>query len=144
MNTKKFVLIGLLLVLALVYVVCFTDWFRPTIIQISSTTRALGGSRAAAAAHPAFSLDDDYELTEIKVVPLDANHRPLDQPVWHLTGESDSIRIFTYGRNIDGMDPVVEGSQAGPLKPGVTYRLYLRAGSARGQHDFQIGQAASQ
>ena len=144
MNKKNFILIGFVLALAVVYVVFFTRWFRPATIQVSHTMRALGGSRAFAAGHPAFSLGDYYEITEIKVVALDANKKPLAQPVWHLEGDSDSINRFIYGQSIDGMDPVVEGSRAAPLTPGVTYRLYVRAGSASGQNDFQAGPSASQ
>ena len=142
MNKKNFILAGLVVVLAAAYVVWFTDWFRPKPIQISHTNRPIRSASGPSVAHMVFKLGDDYELTEIKVVPLDAlKNNPLAQPAWHLVGNSDSINTFTYGENIDGMDPAVEGARAEPLQPGVTYRLFVRAGSVKGQHDFQIGAA---
>ena len=91
-----------------------------------------------------FGLGDDYELTEVKVVPLAAlQTNKLAQPIWHLVGDpsSDSINTILYGQNIAGMNPAVAGSQAEPLQPGVTYRLFITAGKISGQHDFHIGAA---
>ena len=142
MNKKNFILIALVLVLAAVYVVCFTDWFRTKPMLISDTKRPMPGVRSPGGAHLTFSLGGDYELTEVKVVPLDAlKSNSHAQPLWHLVSDSgsDTVNSFAYGENIGGMDPVVEGSHAEPLKPGVVYRLFVSAGKVRGQHDFQIG-----
>ena len=146
MNKKNFMLVGLVLVLAGVYVIYFTDWFRPKTIQISYTSRPFGsGARPGQLAlRLSFGLDGDYELTEVKVVPLAAlQANPLAQPVWHLVSDSssDPISHFSYGENISGMDPAVEGTQPQPLQPGVTYRLFVAAGKVKGQHDFRIGVA---
>jgi hypothetical protein len=157
MNKKNFFLVGLVLVLAWVYVVNFTDWLRPKTIHISHTSRPLRTFRAARAGRTGragqsdaattqliFNLDDDYELTELKVVSLAAlQTNKLAQPVWHLVGDpsSDSIKNFLYGQNIPGMNPAVAGSQAEPLQPGATYRMFITAGKISGQHDIQIGAA---
>jgi len=157
MNKKNFFLVGLVLVLAVVYAVYFTDWFRPKTIHISHTSRPLRTFRAARAGRAGragqsdaattqliFNLDDDYELTELKVVSLAAlQTNKLAQPVWHLVGDpsSDSIKNFLYGQNIPGMNPAVAGSQAEPLQPGATYRMFITAGKISGQHDIQIGAA---
>jgi len=45
--------------------------------------------------------------------------------------------IFLYGQHIRGMKPEVPGARPEPLQPGVTYRLFVKSGSATGQHDFQ-------
>jgi len=158
MKIKNFILVGLVLVLAVVYAVYFTDWFRPNTIHISHTDRSartfrtgrgLRAGRGVQAAQSGpgatqliFGLGDDYELTELKVVPLAAlQTNKLAQPVWHLVGDpsSDSIKIFLYGQNIHGMNPAVAGSQAEPLQPGATYRMFITAGKISGQHDIQIG-----
>jgi hypothetical protein len=144
MNKKNFILIAVVLALAGVYVVCFTDWFKPKTIQISHTARP-GRFRnrpgAATNAPPlTFGLGGDYKLTEIKVVPLAAlQTNPLAQPVWHLVSDSNSVptSYFTYGQGIRGMKPEVPGVRPQPLQPNVTYRLLLQAGSLKGQHDFQ-------
>jgi hypothetical protein len=146
MNKKNFMLIGFTLVLAAVYVIYFTDWFRPQTIQIFDTRRpARTGARTGAAANLLiFGLGDYYSLTEIKVVPLAAlQTNKLAQPVWHLVSDSgsDDVKQFFYGQKINGMDPAVEGVRPDPLQPGVTYRLFVTAGKARGQHDFHIGAA---
>ena len=140
MNKKNITLIVIALVLAGVYAVFFTDWFQPRVIQIMSTSRA---ARTGAAANPiTFGLGDDYSLTEVKVVLLDPlQTNKLAQPVWHLVSDegSDDVNQFYYGENINGMEPAVVGAQLEPLKPGVTYRLIVTAGRAKGQHDFLLG-----
>ena len=142
MNKKNMILIAVALVLAGVYVVYFTDWFRPKAIHISHTSRPARFVRAGAPSLQLnFGLGDYYELTEIKVVPLAAlQTNSLAQPVWHLVSDdgSDSINRFSYGQKIEGMNPAVEGARPERLQPGVTYRLFVRAGSAKGQHDFQV------
>ena len=131
--------------LAVVYVIYFTSWFRPAIIHVSSTSRSVlsrFANRPGGDPGPVpvtFSLDRYYRLTEIKVVPLAAwQANPGTLPVWHLVADANpaAIKIFTYGGFLPGLKPAVAGSQAEPLQPDVTYRLFVTAGSARGQHDF--------
>jgi hypothetical protein len=158
MNKKNLFLIGLVLVLAGVYAVYFTDWFQTRTIAVFSTqvgarmgarTGARVGARTGArTGTPAntlfFGLDDYYELTEIKVVPLAAlQTNALAQPVWHLVGDpsSDSIKSFNYGAPIEGMVPAVTGLQPEPLEPGVIYRIFVTDGKLKGQHDFHLGAA---
>jgi hypothetical protein len=144
MNKKNFILIAVALALAGVYVVYFTDWFKPKTIHISHTVRpGRSGNRPGEAAAPllAFGLGGDYELTEIKVVPLAAlQANPLAQPIWHLVSDSKSvpIKFFIYGQGIQGMKPEVPGVRPQPLQPNITYRLLVQAGSLKGQHDFQV------
>ncbi|HTV63093.1 MAG TPA: hypothetical protein VMH30_11050 [Verrucomicrobiae bacterium] len=136
MNKKNLALIALVLALAAVYVIFFTDWFRSKPMVISHTTRPMGrGGRMLTL----FSLGDDYELTEIKVVPLaEWETNKLAQPLWHVVGHSDDpVNHFVYGQGIDGMDPVVDGSRPLPLQMGVSYRIFITAGRLKGWHDFQ-------
>ena len=136
---KNLILISGVLVLALVYVIFFTDWFKPKIIQISHTVRPGMGRDDAAPPALAFGLDNEYELTEIKVVRITGLQNDKDPlPLWHLVSDgSDPINHFRYGENIPGMDPAVDGAKPSALEPGVTYRLFITAGKAKGQHDFQ-------
>jgi hypothetical protein len=157
MDKKNIFLVGVVVMLAAVYVVYFTDWFRPKVIQISHiyrTARATRGARAArntgiapAAQNAAatqrliFGLGQNYLLKEVKVVPLAAlltNKFAL--PVWHLVTSSNSmpLHLFLYGQGIRGMRPAAAGSRPEPIQPGVTYRLFVTATKGRGQHDFQI------
>jgi hypothetical protein len=140
MNKKNFMLIGLVLMLAGVYAVFFTDWFQTKTIHISHTSRP--GRAGASANRMIFGLGDYFSLTEVKVVPLTAlQTNKLAQPIWHLVADegSDDVNQFAYGQKINGMDPAVTGSRPGPLQPGVTYRLFVTAGKINGQHDFQLG-----
>jgi hypothetical protein len=140
MKKKDFMLIGLVLVLAAIYAVFFTDWFRTKTILISHTSRSM--RVGAATGRIIFGLGDYYSLTEIKVVPLAAlQTNKFAQPVWHLVSDegSDDVNHFVYGQKINGMDPAVAGTRAEPLQPGVTYRLFVAAGKIKGQHDFQVG-----
>jgi hypothetical protein len=140
MSKKIYFLIAVALMLATVYVVYFTHWFRAKTIQISHTSRP---TRAGATVDQLlFGLDDYYSLTEVKIVPLDAlQTNKFAEPVWHLVSDegSDDVDVFSYGANIPGMDPSAAGARPEPLKKGVTYRLSIAAGRAKGQLDFQLG-----
>ena len=46
--------------------------------------------------------------------------------------------MFVYGQHIRGLKPEVPGANAEPLQPDVTYRLFVTAGTAKGQHDFEV------
>jgi hypothetical protein len=146
MTKKNWMMLTLLAVLAGVYVVYFSDWFRPKIIHISHVSRAIRVRGVNIPRDPAgtapvvFSFDRPYKPTDIKVVLLTAwqtNQNVL--PVWHLiaSGKSAAIKFFAYGQQIRGLKPAVPGSHAQSLEPNATYRLFVAAGSARGQHDFE-------
>ena len=147
MTKKNWLRLIVLAALVAVYVVGFTDWFKPRIIHISSTSRSTrvrphspgdGGPPVAA---PVFIiLAEPCQLTELKVVRWEAwRANPEALPVWHLLGAARSVPIakFPYGMDIDGMEPAVPGAHPQPLEPGVKYHLILKAGSARGEHDFE-------
>ena len=143
MNKKNYALIAITLVLVGVYIICFTDWFKPKTIQISKASRPVRTTRSGAMTDQVFfALDNDYSLTEVKVVPVAAlQTNKLAQPIWHLVSDSgsDDVNQFPYGQTINGMDPAVAGTEAGPLQPGVMYRLFIVAGRTKGQLDFQLG-----
>jgi hypothetical protein len=139
MSKKNIFLISSVVVLAGIYIVFFTHWFRPRVMQISHTSRPEGGRDSV---RMTFSLGDYYELTDVKVVLLDDfKKNPNAIPLWHLVSDdgSDSTRLFSYGENIGGMDPAVGGSEPAPLQSGVRYRLFVTAGSTKAQHDFYFG-----
>jgi hypothetical protein len=147
MTKKNWLMMIVLLVLAGVYIFYFTDWLKPKIIQISSTSRAFGRRPVNnAGAGPemipvTFSLEPQCRPTEIKVVPLAAwQTNQSTMPVWHLVYSSNAapMKIFFYGQRLRGMKPEISGAQAEPLQPNVTYRLFLTAGRAKGQHDFEV------
>jgi hypothetical protein len=146
MTRKSWMLIGFALALAIVYAVFFAHWFKPGTIKIYHLTRPSGYAMQTRRDGPAppitFNLQGGYKLTEIKVVLLaewETNQNA--QPVWHLVSDSNSVPMesFVYGQHIRGMKPAVPGAQPQPLQPNVTYRLFVTAGRARGQHDFKIG-----
>jgi len=144
MERKQWLLIVALLVLAGIYVAYFTDWFRHQSIQIHYTSRALPSRVQHGQTSPTvmFGFDKRFRFTEIKVVPLAAWQTNHDTPpVWHLISDSNSAPVerFIYGRNIRGMKPVIPGAHAGPLDASLTYRIFVQAGSLKGQRDFEIG-----
>jgi hypothetical protein len=147
MTKKNRLMTIVLVVLAGVYVFYFTDWFKPKIIHISSTSRATrsrfrnSADGNAAPVPVIFNLEPQSKLTEIKVVPLAVwQTNPAVLPVWHLVASSNSmpVKMFVYGHHIRGLKPEVPGADAEPLQPDVTYRIFLTAGSAKGQHDFEV------
>jgi len=164
MTKKNGLLILVVLVMAGVYVVYFTDWFKPKVIHIVSTnqratrtaaaratsnpgfiqrlaTLASAGANAESATVPViFKMSKPYKLTDLKVVDLEqwqTNKSCL--PLWHLVAGTNSVPIdrqFTYGGNVPGMKPQVPGARPQPLNAGVKYRLFVTDGSAEGAHDF--------
>lgn len=138
MNKKNCVLIAFALVLAIVYVVYFTDWFRTKPIVISHTSRPMGRNGRVITI---FSLGNYYTMTEIKVVPLaewQTNRFAL--PLWHLVGKAENpVNHFVYGQSLRGMSPEVDGARVMPLQPGTKYRIFVAAGSLIGSHDFLSG-----
>jgi hypothetical protein len=142
MNKKNFALIAVVLVLAAVYIIYFTDWFRSKPIIISHTSRPMGRNGRMLML---FSLGGDYNITEIKVVPLDEwQTNRMAQPLWHVLGDSDDpVNHFVYGQRLDGLDPAVEGARPEPLQPGVKYRIFVAGDSRKGSHDFQWNSPAT-
>jgi hypothetical protein len=147
MTKKNWLMIIALVGLAGVYVFYFTGWFKPQIIHISHTSRAIrmrfrNNNAASPTTVPiTFGLEPQYRLTEIKVVPLAAWQTNQNvMPIWHLIADTNSvpIKIFVYGQRIRGLKPEVPGAHAEPLQPDVTYRLFITAGKAKGQHDFEV------
>jgi hypothetical protein len=144
MEKKQWILVAVLLALAGVYVFYFTDWFQHKSIQIHYTSRPLRlrFPPGATLSTITFGFDKTFRLTEVKVVPLaefQTNQNAM--PLWHLVSDSKSAPVerFIYGQNIRGMKPAVAGAHAEPLESNVTYRLFVAAGSLKGQHDFQLG-----
>ena len=144
MTKKNWLLMAAAAVLAVVYVVYFTDWFKPKTIQIFHTSRNLrpramrGGG---ALPNLVFGVGRQLTLTEIKVIPsaaLQTNQSAL--PLWHLVSDSNSVPVksFFYGQFIGGMKPAVKGARPQPLETNVSYHLVVTAGQFKGEHDFEL------
>lgn len=87
-----------------------------------------------------FALDGEYRITSLRVVedqPTAPGRAPLI--VWQLDSTSNSVptKALVYGRTPRGMKLKDERSKPERLKPGVTYRLELRAGRYQGKVLFQ-------
>ena len=147
MAKKQWMLLAVFILLAGVYICAFTHWGRHPAMQISHTAdskpKGVLGPRVKAGsvntAVVSFDLDHPYRLTEVKVVKLaDWQTNKSTLPFWHLISDSNSVptKKFYYGVAIRGMNPAVAKTWPTPLETNVTYRLFLTAGSAKGQHDF--------
>lgn len=132
-------------VLAAVYAIYFTDWFKPKTIRISHTSRVtpLAGRLAQnTGAIITFGFNQPLKLTEIKVVVVDtAQTNSPASPLWHLVSNSNSVpvRSFVYGQGIRGLHPYLKGTRAQPLETNRLYRIFVTAGKFRGEHDFRLG-----
>ena len=60
-------------------------------------------------------------------------------PLWHLVAYTNvpPTEGFLYGQLIAGMRPGITNSHPQPLEPVTAYRLFVEAGRAKGQIDFQ-------
>ena len=132
MTKKSWVLVSVAFALCVVYVIFFSNWFKPKTMLIAHNERF---------GQVNFSLGYPYRLTSLKVVSvsaLESNKYAL--PVWELKSDSNSvpIKIFSYGQGIRGMQPIVSNARPEPLAPGESYRLFVEAGPQKAQHDFII------
>lgn len=143
MTKKNIWLIGFLLVLMIIYIWFFTDWFKTRTIRVYSLVPPAVVSRNLYHHHAQiiFGLMGRYQLNEVKVVPLAAYQKNrMALPIWHLVSDdgSDPVKQFAYGQHIRGMDPEYQGDEAQPLETNVVYRLFVTAGKIHGTHDFEI------
>jgi hypothetical protein len=130
MNKKSWILIAAAIVLGAVYIIHFSNWFKPKVMAIAHNGR-FGSIN--------FTLGDSFKLTSIKVVSvsaLESNKYAL--PMWELKSDSNSVpvKLFSYGDRIHGMKPAIESARPEPLVAGTTYRIFVEAGSLKAQHDF--------
>jgi hypothetical protein len=155
MSKKEIMLVASAVILAGVYLCCFTDWLKNKPITVEHSVRpnvvvpSRRGNGNPVNPSPyvvSFSLGRDYKLTSVKVVSAaeyQTNHQAL--PLWHLVGDSRSVptRSIVYGMPVEGMKPFLAGANAQPLTPGVEYRLLVEAGGTRGKHDFKIADSVA-
>ena len=147
MTKKNLLLILFALGLATVYAVWFSDWFRPKKVKIFHTNRNLHANSMHGNALPSliFGVRPQIRFTELKVVPLaefETNKSAV--AVWHLDFgfqlRAGAIILLWRAHPRDAA-----GHQRRPvLKPSianVTYRMFITAGSAKGQHDFELKSA---
>lgn len=151
--------ISLLLVALLLggaYVYFFTDLFRakPPIEIHAQIRSVIGSSRRTPKADTltqqtetlpvTFTFDDDYKLTEIKVVAADdfkTNKYP--HALWHMISDNSSTpqKGIIYGSKIKGMKPSIPRGKAEPLQPNTVYVLMIEAGKSKGQVNFKTREA---
>src|SRR5665213_1035477 len=139
MQKKEMAWICLLLLLGGLYIHFFGHWFDKKQIVIRASFRP--SRRVKAEVWPvSFALNDEYKLTSVKVVPLQADtHAPGPTPVWSLISDSNSVptRAFRYGQHILGMKPALAGFHPYALVPDFVYRIILTAGDIAGSNDFR-------
>jgi hypothetical protein len=144
---KKTVFQIILLVFLLGVVICYwSASSKPPKIQVFFTLHARQVPRPAnTRTNPprlevAFGMDQSYELTSVKVVPLaEWTTNKLAHPLWHLTAKTNlpPIKAFLYGQQIGGMESFF-GARAEPLATNVDYLLLIEAGQRRGKCDFKL------
>lgn len=143
MTKKNLWLLMALAALTVMYVCCFTTWFKPKPMVIYDTARQLRRFRNRAdLPYILFGFTSGrYALTEVKVMSL-ANFQanPNMPPLWHLISDSNSVPMqeFVYGQRIRGMRPAMAGEQPQMLETNVTYVLLVTAGREKGTHNFSL------
>lgn len=144
MTKKNCLTITILAVLAVVYAIYFTDWFRPKTLSIFHTYRNLRHGPARLGAMPSLIFGitgSKVRLTDVRVL-AEADAKTNNNPVtvWHIISDSNSIPIstFFYGQFIPGMHPEIKGTRPQDLETNVTYRLIVQAGKYKGDHPFRL------
>jgi hypothetical protein len=146
MTTKQWMLIILAIMLGAFSLYLNRDSFAKDNIQVYHRSRparfVMGGSTADSELESVmFGFDRQLKLTSLKMVPIDAlKTNKYAHPVWELVSDSNSVPVkdFTYGMDIGGMRPPIEGLTPEPLEPGVPYRLLVQAGKQKITHDFTL------
>jgi len=146
MTKKSLMLVLFAVALATVYVVWFSDWFKPKKVEIYHTYRNLrptygNAARGNAIQSLIFGVRPPMHFTELKVVPLaEFETNKEASAVWHLISDSNSVPVksFFYGQYIGGMRPAIKGVHAEALESNVTYRMFITAGGLKGEHDFEL------
>jgi hypothetical protein len=145
-NKKTAFQIVLLVFLLGVVVYYWSALSKPPKIQIFYTLHARQVPRPTNAnTNPprlevAFGMDQPYELTSVKVVPLaEWTTNKLAHPLWHLIVKTNSppIKAFLYGQQIRGMESF-SGARAEPLATNVDYLLLIEAGRRHGKCNFKL------
>lgn len=149
-NPRAVCLIVLACVLAVVYVVGWTDWFRtremPILVRQMVADRVTPIMKTVPVT---FALDQPYELTRVRVIrvtPMSedsdtgATLGPVDRGddadvVWELVGRSEPTTSFRFGQHVPGMS-TSRDIRLTPLEPGVEYRIELTARGGRGEVVF--------
>jgi hypothetical protein len=146
MNKKTAFQMVLLVVLLGVGIHYWPALSQPPEIQILYTLHERRVPRPTdASANPprwevAFGMDQPYELTSIKVVPLvEWATNKAAHPLWHLTAKPHSppVKAFLYGQNLEGMESAT-GASAEPLTTNTGYFLLIEAGRRRGDCGFKL------
>ena len=149
MKQKTTIQIALLVILIGVGIYYWLGFFHSSDIQILCTIHRQRSSDPADAGNPsgssprleaAFGLDQRYELTSIKVVPLaEWKTNKNAHALWHLTadGGSSPVKAFVYGQKVEDMDSD-SGTDAEPLLPKVEYLLLVEAGKQHGECEFSL------
>ena len=142
MTKKNAILIAVAVILASVYVIYFTDWFKPKTVQIFHTIRTPHTRKAKAKkVEPMliFGINQKLKVTEIKVVPAaEFKTNQFTLPLWHLVSASNSVAVssIVYGQAIRGLKPAIKGAVPQTLVTNVTYHLIVTADVIKGEHDF--------
>ncbi|MBI1840162.1 MAG: hypothetical protein HYR88_04845 [Verrucomicrobia bacterium] len=146
MQNRSTLLPLIALILAIVYVSFFTDWFRKPAIQIFVQHRPIPqrvdpkrGLEEAPVFPISFAFDGKYELTTIKVTKTeDLKTEKFPTPVWHLVAATNSrpMKAIVYGVTPPGMHPPAEDALPQPLVAGVNYTMLVQAGSRSGTATF--------
>ena len=150
MSRKEYILIGLVAVMAALYVVFFSDWFKPKFIRIEyairSSREAWGAAgrietKNNASSGVSFALHQNYRLTSVRVVrSAEIQTNRYAHPLWNLVTEKGSTPVdgFAYGYSLQGMSPTVAGAEPEPLESGIDYLLLVEAGSLKGTNAFKL------
>jgi len=146
MTKNGIVLSAIALLLAVIYIYFFTDWFNKETIQIIPQIRP-GQKQAAiprggdsSTVYPvSFSFDGKYKLTSVKVVSAEefATNKYAN-PLWYMISDSNSLptKNIVYGYPIKGMKPAIPRARPEPLQPDIAYVLLVEAGKINGRTNF--------
>jgi hypothetical protein len=140
MSRKQWMLIALVVGLGGLSLYLNLDRLGKEQIQIHHRSRpARPGDHRSTVEPIFFAFDRNLKLTSLQVIPVrEVETKKYPQPIWHLISDSNSVPTadFAYGVPIEGMRPAVQGATPDPLAPGVKYRLLIKAGGLKLEHDF--------
>jgi hypothetical protein len=148
MTTKQTLFLVLALAISGCYFYFNRDWFQASPIQIYHRLLPAGrfaspDSPAAETTRVSFGFNRLLKLTGIRVFAVDeAATNQFPHLLWQMTADKRSVptKGFVYGGEVPGMHAAFTNTAAEPLAAGVKYRLEIREGSHKAEHDFSLGE----
>jgi hypothetical protein len=132
-------LAAIALLLAALYAVYFTDWFKRENIRIMSKSFPDPRNKDTNSVEPInFYIVPKTKVKSIGVIAADDATNRAPHYLWRMVAVSNAVAVddFPYGAGIKGMRPFIPSQDPEPLRPRTHYRLRIETDKVKAEKDF--------